>query len=274
MKPLSLQYHPGQSFLHRLDGRTKIVLLGTWTASIFLFIDMRVLAVFLLVGIGLISLSGIPFSQIRTMVFTLFGFVLLTAVLTNVLTPGYAGRYFPVQHVLLSVGPVRVTRETLVYSLMLMIKYAAIFPMAILFVLTTHPGRLASSLHRLGLPYKIAYALNIALRYLPTVQREFQHIAYGQQVRGLDLTGNRLGIWKKAKGMAAIVVPLVFSSLDRVQTVTDAMELRGFGRSKTRTWYSATQFSRLDYVVCLASLAVLGVSIYLKWTVFSSFWAP
>ncbi|MBO8163489.1 MAG: energy-coupling factor transporter transmembrane protein EcfT [Brevibacillus sp.] len=274
MQSLNFQYIPGRSFLHRMDGRTKLALLACWTGSIFLFYDIRILLVFLTAGFALIPLSHISFSRIRRMILMMIAFVTLTALLTNILTPSYAGKYVSVQHPLLTVAGLTITKETVFYSVMLIVKYLAIFPMAVLFILTTHPSRLASSLHRIGIPYKIAYSLNIALRYLPNVQREFMQIAHAQQVRGVSLEKGSGSIGKRLKAWVALLMPLFVSSLDRVETVSNAMELRGFGNRRSRTWYNATSFGKVDYVTFAASLALLALSIWLKLNVFTSFWYP
>ncbi|UFJ39487.1 energy-coupling factor transporter transmembrane protein EcfT [Brevibacillus humidisoli] len=274
MQSFNFQYIPGSSFLHRMDGRTKLALLACWVVSIFLFYDIRILAVFLLGGFLLIPLAQISFWRIRRMILMMIGFVTLTAVLTNILTPSYAGRFVAVQHPLFTVAGLTITKETAFYSVMLIVKYLAIFPMAILFILTTHPSRLASSLHRIGVPYKIAYSLNIALRYLPNVQREFMQIAHAQQARGVSLEKGSGSIGKRMRAWVALLMPLFVSSLDRVETVSNAMELRGFGNRRSRSWYNATSFTRLDTFTLTASVGLVVCSIFLKLYVFESFWYP
>ncbi|MFC5650071.1 energy-coupling factor transporter transmembrane component T family protein [Paenibacillus solisilvae] len=274
MKKLNFQYIHGNSALHRLDARTKLALLIIWYISVILFVDMRVLLIFFIGGLSLFLLSGIPFGRIRFMMGFLISFVVMMGILTNLFTPSYAGKYVEIQHQLVTIAGRTLTKETAFYSLTLMVKYLAVFPMAILFILTTNPSRLSSSLNGMGITYKITYALNIALRYLPDVQRDFNHISYAQQARGLNLQGGGPRFGRKVRALLAILFPLLLSSLDRVETVTNAMELRGFGSRRKRTWYRATTFTSLDYLFLGLSALLLAGSIMLKMWVLPGFWYP
>ncbi|WP_052807368.1 energy-coupling factor transporter transmembrane component T family protein [Risungbinella massiliensis] len=267
---MEFQYVNEQSLMHRLDARTKILLFIIWATCTFMFIDIRVLGVLMIIGFSLFPISKVPFRRIRRAVLVMILFLSLTAVTTNILTPSYAGIYVKHQTILFSIGNIDITQETLFYCLTLMVKYLALLPFAILFVLTTNPSVFASSLHKLGIPYKIAYSLNIAFRYIPNVQGDYNQISSAQQARGLG-KGHRNSRIKRA---FTILFPLIWSSLDRVETISNAMDLRGFGNKKSRSWYNNTQFSKLDLWTAIIALLFLGVAIYLRLTWFPTFWHP
>lgn len=111
------------------------------------------------------------------------------------------------------------------------LKYFSMFPIALVFVFTTHPTEFAASLNRIGLPYKIAYAVSLTLRYLPEVKSDFVNIMHAQQARGVDLSKN-VSVFTRISNLAKILGPLIFSSLDRADEISNAMVLRGFGRGK------------------------------------------
>ncbi|HBE2402084.1 TPA: energy-coupling factor transporter transmembrane protein EcfT, partial [Escherichia coli] len=130
-------------------------------------------------------------------------------------------------HVLVDIaGRYNVTWEQLFYQFNITIKYFVVIPAALLFIVTTHPSEFAASLNRIGVPYKIAYAVSIALRYIPDIQRDFRNIAQSQQARGIDLS-KKEKLFKRVKNTASIIIPLILSSLDRIEVITNAMELRG-----------------------------------------------
>lgn len=127
--------------------------------------------------------------------------------------------------------------------------------------MTTHPSQFASSLNQIGVSYKVAYAVSLTMRYIPDIQEEFYTIRMSQEARGLELS--RKGkLMDRIKGNLSLVIPLIFSSLERIDTISTAMELRRFGKIK-RTWYTQQPLQRIDYAVLLFILALVVVTIYL-----------
>ena len=100
--------------------------------------------------------------------------------------------------------------------------------------MTTHPSQFASSLNQIGVSYKIAYSVSLTLRYIPDVQEEYQTIKLSQEARGVELS-KKAKLIKRIKGNLQIISPLIFSSLERIDSISTAMELRRFGKNKKRT---------------------------------------
>ena len=137
-------------------------------------------------------------------------------------------------------------------------KYLAVIPAALLFILTTDPSEFAASLNKIGVSYRVGYSVAIALRYIPDVQRDFREISQAQQARGIDLS-KKDKLTDRLKNSAAILFPLVLSGLDRIEVISNAMELRGFGRNKKRTWIVERPFKKADYLaISIAVLAMIG----------------
>ena len=128
--------------------------------------------------------------------------------------------------------------------------------------MTTQPSQFASSLNQVGVPYKVAYAVSLTLRYIPDVQEEFYMIRMSQEARGLELS-RKAKLLTRIKGNLQIVIPLIFSSLERIDTVSTAMELRRFGKNKKRTWYTHKKFSSGDFITIGLALLVLLISLLL-----------
>ena len=94
----------------------------------------------------------------------------------------------------------------------------------------------------MGVSYNVGYAIAIALRYIPDVQSDFTKIKHAQEARGIEMS-NKTSLWTRIKRMSTIIFPLLFSSMDRIDVVSNAMELRGFGKNKKRTWYMGKKLS-------------------------------
>ncbi|EOI7612905.1 energy-coupling factor transporter transmembrane protein EcfT, partial [Enterococcus faecium] len=144
----------------------------------------------------------------------------------------------------------------------LLIKYFVTIPPGLIFILTTNPSELASSIHRIGGSYKIAYAFSLALRYIPDIQEDFRTISKAQQARGNELSG-KASLMKRVRGNLTIAIPLIFSSLERIEMISSAMELRRFGKKKGRTWLSAKPLQRNDYLALFLVVLFCSIGILL-----------
>lgn len=177
--------------------------------------------------------------------------------------PGYGESIYGSKTVLLEgIGPFYLTSQELFYLFNLSLKYFSTVPLAILFLVTTNPSQFASSLNQIGVPYKVAYAVSLTLRYIPDVQEEFHMIKISQEARGLELS-KKAKLLDRIKGNLQIIIPLIFSSLDRIDLVSTAMELRRFGKHSKRTWYTYKRLSRNDFITILLALLILLASLAL-----------
>ena len=116
--------------------------------------------------------------------------------------------------------------------------------------------------------------MSLTLRYFPDMIRDYQDIALAQQSRGLDLSKKeKLSV--RIKNIMNICVPLIFSTLDRIELISNAMDLRGFGKHKKRTWYVAKPLRKSDWcsmVFCM--LVFLGSLCMTTFVNGSRFWNP
>ena len=153
-----------------------------------------------------------------------------------------------------------ITAEQLFYMFNITLKYFVTLPVAILFISATNPSEFAASLNGIGVSYKIGYSVAIALRYIPDIQRDFHAISQAQQARGVEL-GKNEPFFKRLKNTVHILLPLILTSLNRIDTISNAMELRGFGKNKTRTWYTRRPFAKSDYAAMALGAALLALSL-------------
>ena len=258
-----LSYIRKDSPIHRLSGATKLICFLLWTVAAMVTYDTRVLLGMLIFGLVVFKISKIEYKEVSFLLYFILFFLCLNAVMIFVFAP-YEGVniYGTRTDIFHLVGPYTVTKEQLFYELNVMLKYFATIPMALLFILTTEPSEFAASLNRLGISYKAAYTVSIALRYIPDIQRDYRDISFAQQARGIDLS-KKEKLMKRIKNSTSILMPLIFSSLDRIDKISLAMELRAFGHGKKRTWYNCRKFNKMDYISILIFIGLLILSLYM-----------
>ena len=260
--------------IHRLTGATKLVCLLLWSFAAMLTYDTRLLALLPLLSMGLFMLSRIRLRDVRFMLGFTAVFMVLNNLLVFLFSPQHGVTLYGTRHKLFSLGGnYVVTAEQLFYHLNLVLKYLASIPIVLLFVCTTNPSEFAASLNRVGVKYSVAYSVALALRYIPDIQREYHDISQAQQARGIEMT-RRQSLFKRLRSAAAILIPLILSSMDRIETISNAMSLRGFGKNKKRTWYMGRRFTGWDFAAMALCLALLLAALALNRVNGGRFWNP
>jgi energy-coupling factor transport system permease protein len=247
--------------IHELSGITKLLCFLILTGAVMFSYDLRVILCVMVFSFIVLKISKIKFSQIKLMIIYVVVFLAVNALLTFLFSPTYGTEIYGTKHVILKVfGNYDITKETLFFILTKFTKYASVIPLGMIFLLTTDPSELASSLNAVGVHYKIAFAFSLTLRYFPDIQRDYKDISQAQQARGLEMS-NKAKIWDRFKRALSIILPLILSTLDRIETITNAMDLRGFGKHKKRTWYSRRRMGAGDATALIISITVLLVTI-------------
>lgn len=269
-----LSYMERNSPIHRLTGVTKLICFLLWSFAAMLTYDTRVLLFLLLASLAILKISKVKIKEISFVLIFILIFLLLNDIAIYVFSPQEGVKIYGSKHVLFNLpGNYDLTLEQLFYQFNITIKYLAVIPAALLFIVTTHPSEFASSLNRIGVSYRIAFSVALALRYIPDIQRDYRNIALAQQARGIDLS-RKEKFFKRVKNAAAIIVPLIFSSLDRIEVISNAMELRGFGKKKKRTWYSARPFAKRDYIALILVGAFFILSLIITFYDGNRFYNP
>ncbi len=267
-------YIEKDSPVHRLTGAAKLVGLLLWSIASMTTFYTPLLAVLTVAAFLLFGVSHIKLREVGFMLKFTFVFMILNNVLIFIFSPQHAVSIYGSRTVLFEIaGPYIVTAEQLFYHLNVALKYTCSIPVVLLFVSTTNPSEFAASLNRIGVSYRISYAVAIALRYIPDIQREYYDISKAQQARGIEMS-KKAGLVQRLKSVSVILIPLILSSLERIDTISNAMELRGFGKGKKRTWYEGRPFSRADIAVITGSIVLFGVSVMLTVLNGSRFYNP
>lgn len=172
------------------------------------------------------------------------------------------------------IGYATITYETLFYAATLSLKYFTLLPFTLIFIYTTDPSKFVSSLSKFRIHYKITYAINIALRYIPDIQSEYKVIKHAQEARGVAFEKGEASLWIRMQNRVLIFWPLIIHSLERIDTVSNAMDLRGFGKKDTRTWFYTNKAKSQDFIALFVGIFILIAAVYVKLHVFQNFWYP
>ena len=254
--------------IHKLSGLTKLICFMLLTSAAMYSYDIRVILVMMVFSFIVLKFSRIKFSQIRLMVIYVLIFLVTNFVISFFFSVEQGVKIYGTRHVISNlVGDYALTWEQLLYQVTKFFKYASVIPFGIIFLLTTNPSEFASSLNGVKVNYKAAFAVALTLRYFPDIQRDYQDISLAQQARGLELS-NKAKFKDRFKNSLLIVIPLIFSSLERIDLISNAMDLRGFGKSRTRTWYTARKMTRQDHLAIgisvLIFLATIAVAVFIN----------
>ncbi|MEA4875696.1 energy-coupling factor transporter transmembrane component T family protein [Anaerorhabdus sp.] len=264
MKIKLFSYNQLDTFIHHLSGLTKLVCFLFLTTTVMLTYDIRVILFVLVLSFAMFKVAKIQFKQVKLMLIYVFIFLFTNFILTFIFAPMQGVEIYGTEHILFRIaGPYVVTLEQLFYQTTKLLKYLSVIPLGIIFFLTTNPSELASSLNKVKISYKACTALSLTLRYFPDVQRDYHSISLAQQARGIDLS-KKEKITKRFRNILTILTPLIFTTLDRIELITNAMELRGYGKYKTRTWYSYHPLTRNDVLAMLVCLAIFVASLLIS----------
>lgn len=260
--------------IHGLTGATKLICLILWSLAAMTTYDTRLLSLLPPLSFALFAVSGIRLKDVSFMLGFTAVFMVLNNLLIFLFAPQHGTEIYGSSHALFSFGGRYVlTAEQLFYHFNLVLKYLSTIPIVLLFVCTTNPSEFAASLNRIGVKYTIAYSVALALRYIPDIQREYHDISLAQQARGIEMS-RKENLIKRLKSASGILIPLILTSMDRIELISDAMELRGFGKGKKRTWYMARPFRGADIAAIVFCAVLLLGSLLLNVRNGSRFWNP
>jgi energy-coupling factor transport system permease protein len=274
MGKFALSYIDRPSPVHALSGATKLIVFLLWSVLAMAGYDTRIMCVMTVIAVVVFGLARIRLGDLAFVLKLFVVFMILNLVTIYIFSPEQGVIIYGTRHVIAEGwGRFTVTQEQLFYELNVFLKYTTVLPLAMLLIVTVHPSEFAASLNRIGVPYAIAYAVSLTFRYIPDVQRDYENISQAQQARGIELSRKQSPM-KRFKGAAAILLPLIFTSIDRIDVVSRAMELRSFGKYKKRTWYSARPFGKADVVTLVLAALLFIAGMWITFHDGNRFWNP
>lgn len=255
------QYFPGDTIVHRLDPRIKIIIISLFIGSLF-FINSFIPYIFILGFIlAVVKISEIPLKFIIKGIKPLLFIILITFTINVFLTKG---------EVLYELGPLVVTKEGLSLAVFMALRLIFLITGTSLLTLTTSPialtdgiEKLLSPFKKVGLPaHELAMMMTIALRFIPTLLEETDKIMKAQMARGADFeSGN---ILSRAKNLVPLLVPLFINAFRRADELATAMEARCYRGGDNRTRLNELKLKRLDIVTMISMTLFFGMIIYTR----------
>ncbi|MBR2831584.1 MAG: energy-coupling factor transporter transmembrane protein EcfT [Oscillospiraceae bacterium] len=239
------QFFPGDTVVHRLDPRTKLILVIVYIVALFAAKTYAAYALVMIVLIVCVSLSQIRFTTIMKGVKPILIVILITGILNLFFTQG--------EHVIFRLWKLTMTWEGVRTAALMILRLIMLINGTFLLTYTTSPIALTDGLELLLSPLKklrfpvheLAMMMSIALRFIPTLIEETDKIMSAQKARGADFdTG---GIVQRAKAMLPLLVPLFVSAFRRADELSVAMESRCYHGGEGRTRMKKLTFARRDF---------------------------
>jgi energy-coupling factor transport system permease protein len=254
------QYIPGESFVHKLDPRLKILISLLFIIDLFLVNNFNGYLFVLIFIVATILIAKLPFKYVYKGLKPIFAIVLITAVLNIFMTSG--------EHLVFQFGFIKVYREGLLTAAFMIVRLVFLIIGTSILTLTTSPIELTDGIENLLNPFKkigipaheLAMMMTIALRFIPTLMDETDKIMKAQMARGADFESGNLV--KRAKSLIPILVPLFISSFRRADELAMAMESRCYKGGEGRTRMKELNITKRDYFASLVFALLFVITIF------------
>lgn len=255
------QYFPGNTFVHRLDPRTKLLIIVVYIVALFL-VD-KITAYFPVIIFLAISVmvSKIKLKSLVSGMKPLFVIIVITAIINLFFTSGEP---------IVKFGVVTITKEGVRAAVFMLLRISLLIMGTFMLTYTTAPMQLTDGLESLLGPLKkikipvheLAMMMSIALRFIPTLIEETDKIMNAQKARGADFeTG---GLVQKAKAMLPLLIPLFISAFRRADELATAMESRCYSGGEGRTKMKQLCYGAIDVTAGAAAIVLLAMVILLN----------
>lgn len=260
-----IQYRAGDSFLHRLNPLSKLAVVAVYSIIIFLLfswkLELVALAAILLLerAIGSRDVTRLALSRYSLGLF--FSIVFLGS-----LWSATGGRvYFTIP---LGWTSLAVTDTAVQMAVVNALRYFTVILLGGLYIITTSPSALVYSLMRAGIPYRLGFMLVLMLRFAPVLEDELETVHHAQRLRGIEPKVSTLR--RLPRLLRFTLIPLLVSTLSRVDALVVSMEGRAFGHQRTRTFVEQDHYGWIDKLLIAVSLLLLGLMV----ANFATHWIP
>ncbi|MDF1514415.1 MAG: energy-coupling factor transporter transmembrane component T [Anaerolineae bacterium] len=257
-----IEFIKGKTFFHKLSPLQKIA----WGLIILIwmfvtFNPLHTLILGLIVFAHAVFLAGIPAGKLTKTVLVIGIASIFIVVFQTLLYRG--------ETILFDLGPFHPTKEGLYVGLAIAFRILSIVASSMIIARTTDPHDIFLSMTSLGMPYKLAYAVFIALRYIPLMEYEAGNIQSAQFVRGIAKKEGG-GLKNRVNQISKFLIPFIAIGIRRADQSALAMEVRGFGLYKTRTNVRKLEFSNTGWIfVAVWATAFIAYNLIMEANVFS-----
>lgn len=276
------RYRKRRSLIQWFDPRAWILFYLCFIGTTVMFWDIRYLLV--LLGLALIAVftSGIQWREMRRAWLFIGGFILWFSFFTfltgrggiELYTDEHLIRRLAAPFTLFGWQPViYITAERTFYALSMMVRVFSLASMTILIPYSLNPAQYGITFRQLGLPDKIAYAMDLTMRFVPTYARDFQITMDAQRARGYEIEKVKGGLVAQVRRLAPLIVPVTIQAIASSEDIIDAMDLRAFG-VRPRTWLEELRYRKRDRALIVFGVGMFVVSLALAYLGAGQFWVP
>jgi energy-coupling factor transport system permease protein len=270
------------SFIQSFDPRAWMMFFGCFLVSTLAFWDVRFLLFFASIALFVLLTSGVRWDEIRRAFLFIIGFVLIFSFFTFLTGRGGTEVYGQEHLIRRLVAPfsifgwtptLDITVERAFFGVSQFVRTFSIAVMTILIPYTLNPSLYGITFRGLGLPDKIAYAMDLTMRFIPTFSRDFQLTMDAQRARGFELEKIRGGLLEQVRKLGPLMVPVTIHAIIGSEDIIDAMDLRAFGIGP-RTWLQVLVYKFKDRILIGVGLTILLFSLALSVLGQGQFWVP
>jgi len=276
------RYRKRDSLLQSFDPRAWLIFFACYLASTLFFWDTRFLAFFFAIALLFVFSSGIRWNEMAKAWIFIGGFILFFSFLTF-LTGRGGMELYTTEHsyfkaaahfnILGWTPTLNFTAERTMYAISMLLRVFSIASMTILIPYSLNPAHYGITFRGLGLPDKIAYGMDLTMRFIPTFGRDFTLTMDAQRARGYEIEKLSGGLFAQVRKLAPLIVPVTIQAIAGSEDIIDAMDLRAFGVGP-RTWLEQLTYRRRDRVLMIIGIIILMVSIALSMYGVGKFWVP
>lgn len=273
------RYRERKSLIQSFDPRAWIIFFACFLASTLFFWDFRYLLFFTAIALLTVFTSGVTWKESRRAWLFITGFILFFAFFTFLTGRGGVELY-DAEHIIHKyIAPFTIfgwrptlwiTAERIMFSASMILRVFSIASMTILIPYSLNPALYGVTFRKLGLPDKIAYGMDLTMRFIPTFGRDFSLTMDAQKARGYEIEKLSGGLFEQVRKLAPLIVPVTIHAIMGSEDIIDAMDLRAFGVGP-RTWLQELRYRRRDIalitfgVVMVLSSAALSLFTYRLW---------
>lgn len=276
------RYKNRNSLLQSFDPRAWIIFFCCFLASTLFFWDFRYLLFFFSLALASVFASGIPWKDMSKAWTFIIGFILFFSILTFLTGRGgmelYSSEHTLTKlvasfHIFGWTPTLNITAERTMFALSMLIRVFSIASMTILIPYSLNPAHYGITFRGLGLPDKIAYGMDLTMRFIPTFGRDFTLTMDAQKARGFEIEKLSGGLFAQVRKLAPLIVPVTIHAIAGSEDIIDAMDLRAFGIGP-RTWLEKLTYRKRDRILIAFGVVVLLLSIALSLLGYGQFWVP
>jgi energy-coupling factor transport system permease protein len=270
------------SLIQSFDSRAWIIFYLCFLFSTLAFWDIRFLMFFFVIALFVLLTSGVKWHEIRRAFMFIIGFVFFYSFLTF-LTGRGGTEVYQQEHVIrewqasfsiLGWTPtIQITVERAMFAVSQFVRVFSIAIMTILIPYSLNPAQYGITFRGLGLSDKMAYAMDLTMRFIPTFGRDFQLTMDAQRARGYELEKISGGLIQQVRKLGPVMVPVTIHAIIGSEDIIDAMDLRAFGVGP-RTWFEQLHYRFRDGLLIAFGVAMLVTSVILGFLGIGEFWVP